>query len=69
MPTQPVCAVLENISRKEAIDILYIIQIPLDYTLRVKLNSLGSGVSISPLVAFVSIELHSLRLGSRVGNS
>ena len=25
MPTQPVCAVLENISRKEAIDILHII--------------------------------------------
>ena len=25
MPTEPVCAVLENISRKEAIDILYII--------------------------------------------
>ena len=50
--------------------IVYNIDTPaLDYTLRVKLNSLGSGVGISPLVALVSIELHSLRLGSRVGNS
>ena len=32
----------------------------LDYTsVRVKLNSLGLGVGISPLVALVSVELHS----------
>ena len=38
---------------------------PLDYTsVRVKLNSLGLGVGISPPVALVSIELHSLELGS-----
>ena len=52
----------KNISRREAIDmyIVYNDYRTLDYTsVRVKLNSLGLGVGISPLVALVSVELHS----------